>query len=774
MSSKRVPRADLIKERLAYLEKINAGTLGTLELATTLGEFGASLTCIAGPEAILAQVDERARSLAPFAGTCFHLFDEGTGDLLPALCNPRESAEAMRSRLEALVEDRTVAMALRTRKPVFVQSGQGELLLQALSTPQRCRGLFLGELDGGRKDIPDTSLSILTIVMRSSAFVLESFELYRMVRQVNSELEEKIRRLAASERELAESRSLLKLILEHIPQFVYWKDPQGTYIGCNTNFARAAGCAVPAEVVGRTDPDMPWTTEEAARTSETDREVIETGRQAAHLIEPQHQADGREAWIEANKVPLRDASGQIIGLLGTYQDITERKANEEKLSRLALTDTLTGLPNRALFMERLERALERGKRRPGYRFAVLMVDLDRFKGINDRFGHPTGDRLLIEMGERISGCLRSVDTVARLGGDEFAVLLEELTQAGEVLQIARRIAAAVEMPFLREAKEIFTSASIGVLLRTGGYDNPDDILRDVDIAMYWVKERGGRRFRVFNPGMHEAAVRFATLESDMRQALLQEEFSLLYQPVYALDSGHIRGLEALVRWRHEDRGLLRPKEFIPVAEESGFILDLGRWVLDQACREAAGWSAEGLRAWVSVNLSARQLVQPELGDLIRDVLGRTGCPAERLHLELTESVLMEKPETALKTIRKLKDMGVSVAIDDFGTGYSSLSYLQRFPVDTLKIDKSFIRALTISHGGMEIVRAITVLAHSLGLTVVAEGVETGEQLRALHLLSCELVQGFYLSGPLPLSEARLLLKGGLAAGFPLSRGVVED
>jgi len=438
----------------------------------------------------------------------------------------------------------------------------------------------------------------------------------------------------------------------------------------------------------------------------------------------------------------------------------ERNMNEEQLTHQALHDELTGLPNRALFQERLGRAIRRAERRDDYRFAVVMMDLDRFKTINDTHGHLTGDKVLIEAARRIAPVLRSVDTLARLGGDEFAILLEEFDKPQQVIHIVRRIQEAVSLPMTVDGAELYTSASVGIVIKTADYASTDELLRDSDIAMYQAKGQGKGLFRVFNRAMHLAAMSTMALEHDLERALDAEEFRLVYQPIFRAGDKTLMGYEALIRWDHPQRGLVSPAEFIPVAEETGIILPIGQWALRQACATAARWFEPlgpdcGLT--MSVNLSAKQASYANLLAQVRRILYETGLAPERLKLELTETAVMDSPETSRQVLERLKILGVQLAIDDFGTGYSSLSHLSRLPVDCLKIDHSFILGLGELEENVEIVRAIVVLAQALGLEVVAEGVENEEQLEQVRSLGCTAVQGYLWGRPLDEDQAKALL-----------------
>jgi diguanylate cyclase (GGDEF)-like protein len=435
----------------------------------------------------------------------------------------------------------------------------------------------------------------------------------------------------------------------------------------------------------------------------------------------------------------------------------ERLEFEQKLRHQSLYDPLTGLANRTLALDRVQQALERFKRRDDVFYAVVIMDLDRFKIINDSLGHAVGDQVLEIISRRIVGALRGLDTVARFGGNEFILLLEDLATPGEAIRIVKRLRQAVMEPLPVAGREVQTSASFGVVLSPNTFERAEDLLQSAAIALHHVKASGRGRFKVFTPRMLKSAVERMTLEQELRMALEHGQFEVHYQPIWDLTSARMVGFEALARWRHPERGLVGPGSFISLAEETGIILDLGRVVLEKACTDLARWresDPSARKLTVAVNLSSKQFSEFSLVDHVEAILARTGLPPDRLKLEITESTIMVNAESALVMLRRLKTLGVQISIDDFGTGYSSLSYLQRFPVDTLKVDRSFVGRLGLDPENQEIVRAIVALAHSLGLDVVAEGVEEGSQATLLRAIGCECVQGFYFSRPLDGEKAQ--------------------
>jgi len=774
----------------------------------------------------------------------------------------------------------------------------------------------------------------------------------------NNQLMQEISDRTKAEAALLESQKMLQLVMDNIPQLLCWKDRDFIYLGCNRKLAQTTGFKNPEDVVGRTYYDLAWSIEQADFFRQYDTRVMETDTPEYHIIEPIHQKDGKQTWFSANKIPLHDDQENVIGILVTVEDITERKHAEDAVEALrhqnevilnsagegiyglnlegnitfvnpaatkmigcsveelisqhmhsiihhskpdgthysqqecliyaalkdgvihhvddevfwrkdgtsfpveyisnpilergeivgavvtfrditerlqaqqaqkqayeeleikvnerttelrnalvrlqkgiterkqteaallraavveatnqkleteiierkraetqllhnAFHDTLTSLPNRALFIDRLGHAIERTKRRENCLFAVLFLDLDRFKVINDSLGHIVGDELLLTLAQRLTACLRSEDTVARFGEDEFTILLEDIQDISEATQVAERIQTELTRPFVLNEHEVFSTVSIGIALSSSSYHHSEELLRDADIAMYCAKNLGRARYAVFDPVMHTKAVGRLQLETNLRRALEQQGFQLYYQPIISLQTSQITGVEALVRWQHPERGLLCPSEFISVAEETGLIIPLGRWVLEEACRQMCIWhkqfpTQKGYLT-LSVNLSVKQFIQPDLVKQVAGILRQTGLDAGSLKLEITESVIVENTEAATLILLELKALGVQLCMDDFGTGYSSLSYLHRFPIDILKIDQSFVSNMTVSEHNLQIIQAIVTLAHNLGVAVTAEGVETSEQLAQLKGLKCEFVQGYFFSYPVESSAVAALI-----------------
>jgi diguanylate cyclase (GGDEF)-like protein len=472
---------------------------------------------------------------------------------------------------------------------------------------------------------------------------------------------------------------------------------------------------------------------------------------------------GEWRWMLARGLAIRDAQGLPYRMAGSLTDITERKAGEARLVQEALSDSLTGLANRARLCERMEHVLERARRDASTQFSVLFLDLDRFKIVNDGLGHVVGDQLLCEFARRLVSCVRPTDTVARLGGDEFVILLEDISDPLDAGRVANRIHALLRKPFELDEHEIFTTASIGIAPGSPAYRNVQDLLRDADSAMYRAKALGKSRHEIFDSAMHEQALEVLKLETDLRRAIERKEFLLHYQPIVSLADGSLRGFEALVRWKHADRGMVSPAVFIPMMEETGLIVQLGSWVIGEACRQLKLWHDRfGTMPplGVSVNVSGKQFGKGNLAAEVEVVLNETQLPARCLTLEITESVMMVNAAESLAILHDLRRLGVGISVDDFGVGYSSLSQLHRFPIDTLKIDRSFVSRIGGEERDAEIIKTIVTLAHNLRMSVTAEGIETPLQLERIKTLGAEAGQGYLFSKPLAVEQIETLLATG--------------
>lgn len=461
-------------------------------------------------------------------------------------------------------------------------------------------------------------------------------------------------------------------------------------------------------------------------------------------------SDGNYRWVLSRGLAVRDDDGNVNRMAGSQTDITQRKLAEEQLLHDAFHDALTGLPNRFLFLDRVGLCFDRAKRRSNYLFVVMLLDFDNFKFINDSLGHFAGDRLLTDIARKLEAILRPGDTIARFGGDEFAVLLDDISSVRAAEKVIERIQSELNEPFLLNSNEIFLTVSIGIALSSSSEQSPEALLRDAETAMYRAKSSGRACYKIFDTSMHEQAKARLQLETDLRWAIERNEFQIYYQPIISLQAKQIIGFEALIRWNHPKRGLVHPSEFIPVAEETGLIVPLGEWMLKASCRQIKVWQEMGFNNLrVSVNFSAHQFQNRNLAGMVESVLKDAQLSGDVLKVEITESIAMKNIDFSISTMKALSEMGVQILIDDFGTGYSSLSYLKRFPINTLKIDRSFVHDLTINPDNAAITAAIIAMARSLNINVIAEGVETKEQLLFLKKEGCDLIQGYFFSKPIP-------------------------
>ncbi len=473
--------------------------------------------------------------------------------------------------------------------------------------------------------------------------------------------------------------------------------------------------------------------------------------------------DNSTIWVLTRGVAVRDAAGKATRMAGSLTDISARKRAEEQLLHDALYDALTQLPNRALFLDHLALVMDQARRRKGSTLAVLFLDLDRFKNINDSLGHSVGDELLVQLARRLGHFLRPGDTVARLGGDEFAILLNDVHGPSDATRVAERLQELIREKITVAGREVFTSASVGVALSSPSYRQAEEILRDADTAMYRAKAAGRGCYQVFDQTMHKSVVALLKLETELRRAVELKQFVMHYQPIVSLENGRIVGFEGLVRWKHPERGIVNPEHFISLAEETGLVVPLGWWVMRQACRHAREWQQifpSDPPLYVSVNVSGKVVMQPDVFDRVTAILEETGLPPTSLRLEITENVIMDHGEVALAKLAQFHKLGIQFSVDDFGTGYSSLSYLQRFAYDALKINRSFISEMERKGDASAIVQTIVALANMLKINVVAEGVETPLQLERLRQIGCSHAQGFWFSKPVDRAATQALLMNG--------------
>ncbi|MEH1889408.1 MAG: EAL domain-containing protein [Nostoc sp.] len=560
---------------------------------------------------------------------------------------------------------------------------------------------------------------------------------------------------------LARRQQEFKALVENAPDIISRFNTQLRYVYVNPAIEKVT--RISAETfIGKTNAELNLPEEFCRIYDHKLQQVFQTKQ------EMEFECSLAIAWetrhYHTRLVPELASDGSVYFVLSIARNITALKLAEAQLIHDAFHDVLTGLPNRALFMERLERALMQTKRRANYRFAVLFLDLDRFKVVNDSLGHMIGDQLLTALARRLENCLRSGDTVARLGGDEFTILLDDFNNINDVTGVVERIHEALTSAFKLSGYEVFTTVSIGIALNKGSYNRPEELLRDADIAMYRAKALGKARHEIFDSTMYTQVTKLLELEMDLRRAVERQEFQIHYQPIVLLETDKIIGFEALVRWQHPQHGLVPPDNFIPLAEETGLIIPIGYWVLREACRQMRAWQVQfptDPPLTISVNLSTKQFSQPELIDQINQIMQETGLEAGNLKLEITESVLMENIQLATFMLLQLQQMNIQLHLDDFGIGYSSLSYLHRFPSNALKIDRSFIIKIGANGENLEIIQAIIALAHSLNIDVIAEGVETVEQLAQLKAMKCNYAQGYFFSKPLDSKSVETLIASGI-------------
>jgi diguanylate cyclase (GGDEF)-like protein len=606
------------------------------------------------------------------------------------------------------------------------------------------------------------NVALAAWLRRSTAIGLASAMLLLCSIFLLSAISRQVRRISESEAALRESKNIIGAMLDAVPARIFWKDRDLTYLGCNGPFARDAGFSCPDDIIGKDDYQMGWW-EQADLYRTHDREVIKSGKSKLLIEEPMTNPSGKINTLLTSKVPLLDASGRIFGVLGTYVDVTERKRleqelslerqqHEDRISHMAHYDALTDLANRVLFYERMEELLNRQPQ--GASFAVLSLDLDRFKSVNDALGHPIGDQLLQAVAERISGCVRDNDLVARLGGDEFTILQTTLDETADAASLATRLIESVSAPYQLDGHQLVVGTSVGIAIAPKDGATSDQLMKNADLALYRCKTDGGSRYRFFERQMDAAREHRLAIEFDLRKAIANGEFTLNYQPVVDLQTGIITACEALIRWHQPERGLVLPAEFISIAEERGLIGEIGKWVLDQACSDAADWPDD---VKVAVNVSPVQFRHSDFVRAVTNSLQQSHLQASRLELEITELVLIQDRQAALAVLRRLQECGISIAMDDFGTGHSSLGYLRSFPFDRIKIDQTFVRDLPNSKDSLAIVRAVVGLGRGLGIVTTAEGVETEDQLEILRAEGCTEVQGYFFSTPKTAEEIKTLL-----------------
>ncbi|UCZ51460.1 EAL domain-containing protein [Bacillus shivajii] len=552
--------------------------------------------------------------------------------------------------------------------------------------------------------------------------------------------------LKLKENLLKDQKDFLRTIIDKNPNYIFARNRNGEFTIANKALADLYGTTV-KELLGKTEWHLNPNKDQVNRFIEQDEWVIEKGEE---LFVPEHKiidSEGNDVWIQITKIPIFSSSGEVEEVLCVSNDLTERMEKEKEIEYQAYHDNLTKLPNRAFFQERLTDILNGSINK---QLAIMFLDVDGFKKVNDSLGHSYGDYLLQMIAERLRGCIGEGDMIARMGGDEFTIILPNIDSVSYPEKVAKCIINTLKEPFWVDEYELIITSSIGISVYPDNGTNAETLVKNADTAMYHAKENGKNQYHFFIEEMSSLSFEKLKIESDLRKALQNNEFKLFYQPKLDLQTGEIVGMEGLLRWDSQYFGLVRPEKFIPIAEETGLIRDLGEWILIEGCRQNKLWQDEGndpLR--VALNLSIRQLLDPNFLQIVKSTLNRTGLEPHWLELEITESTLMDNEETVIEILQALKDLGIYISIDDFGTGYSSLSYLKRLPVNALKIDKSFISEIPISLDDQSLTKGIVAMAHSLNLKVIAEGVENEDQVEFLKSVKCDEIQGYFISRPLP-------------------------
>jgi diguanylate cyclase (GGDEF)-like protein/PAS domain S-box-containing protein len=732
---------------LAELTRVGRSVTSTLELDEVLRRIvEASLRLTGADEGFLALLDQQNDQL-----------------YLRAFKNV-ENEESKTIRLP--VTDTLLGAVLKQKKPLRLNCDPGDspikvstgfLVNNLLHVPILSKGTPLGVLSvdnrGSQRPFSERDEIMLSSLADYASAAIENARLYLKAQE---EIEERVK----ADEALRESEERYALAVRGANEGLWDWSLKVNKIYYSPRWAAIAG-ADPSELTD--SPDEWFSRIHPDDEPQIKKDILNHVRGLSSHFANEHRlqrSDGSYCWVLSRGIAVHDAKGVPVRMAGSLSDITDRKLAEQKLLHDALHDSLTGLPNRLLFMDRLGFAMERAKRVPNYLFAVLFLDLDRFKDVNDTLGHHTGDKLLVEIARMLEKNLRTTDTVARQGGDEFVILLDDIREISDATRIANRIQTDLNSSVVLDGREVYLTTSIGVVLSETGYISADDVLRDADIAMYRAKARGKARYEIFDPTMRDRIIHRLALESELRQAIEHNELCLHYQPIVSLTDGRLSGFEALVRWNHPGRGLLYPESFIHLAEETGLIIPLDRWVLQEACRQMVEWQNEfhgDAPLFVSVNLSGKQVAQPDLVNFISRVLDVSGLSPAYLTVEITERAIMENIEMASHVFRSLQALGIRIEIDDFGIGYSSLSYLAQLPINALKIDKYFVDLLLEGRHAL-ILEAIVMLAHGLQIPVIAEGVETAEQLNYLRSLACENAQGYFFASPCDAEKVNALLR----------------
>lgn len=746
-----------------------------LSWQSVLTKIGQSVTSSLKHDQVLRRIVEAAIHITHAEEGFLALLDEESGQLYLRAAKNMDRDKSQTMRLP--VSDNLIAQAFETGKPVrttaqidgepLIKVVTGFLVHSLLHVPIQSKGKTLGVLSvvnhTNQRAFKENDEALLISLADYAAVAIENADLY-------SKAQDEIAERKRIEGNLRESEERYALAVRGANDGIW-----------DWNFKTETIYFSPRwkSILGYSEEEVSEHPDEwFSRVHPEDLESLKLDI-SAHLggitthFENEHRMlhkDGTYRWILSRGIAVLNESGVATRLAGSQTDVTDRKYAEQKLLHDAFYDKLTNLPNRALFLDHLQLAVERAKRRPEYKFAVLFLDVDRFKDINDSYGHMVGDNLLVELAQMLASRMRTTDTIARFGGDEFVILIDDITDESNAIQIANWIDSELVNPFQIKRHEIFVTISIGIVLSEIGYERAEDILRDADIAMYDAKGNGRAKFEMFEPAMRVRIVERLEIETDLRRAIDNNELRVYYQVIGSLNTHQVAGFEALVRWQHPEKGIVTPDRFIPIAEETGLIIPIDRWVLREACYQMHDWQARFpsyASMTISVNLSSKQLIQPDLVEFIEETLSETGLNGNTLKLEITESAILENNEYILQVFNQLQELGIQIQIDDFGIGYSSLSYLSNFPINALKIDRSFVNSLNDESNNIQILQAIVNLSHRLGVGVIAEGVETVGQLTQLKQLGCEYGQGYLLSMPLESKEViKLLTETKLTGALP--------
>jgi len=752
----------LVRERAQLTTQLRR----QLNWQTTLARIGRSVTSSLNLDDVLRRIVEAATHLTRAEEGFLALLENGSDQLYIRAVKNIDSEKSKTMRLP--VNDSLVGVALRTKRPIrtttetdegpLIKVSTGFLVHSLLHVPIYAKGKPLGVLSvvnhSAQRPFKEIDEVLLIALADYAAVALENANLYMQAKMEISERKK-------VEQALRISKDRYELSMRGANDGLWDWDLQNDEVYYSQRWKAMLGYA---------DRDVSNSSDEwLKRIHPEDVEKLKLDL-TAHFkgstshFENEHRMlhrDGTYRWMLSRGLAVFNEDKRALRIAGSQTDITDRKYAEDKLLHDAFYDTMTGLPNRGLFLDHLTLAVERAKRKKDYQYAVLFMDLDRFKDVNDVHGHLTGDKLLVAVAHKLSKRLRATDTFARFGGDEFVILLEDIRNIDDANQVVEWIMQELSPTFTIDAHEINISASIGIVMGEKSYQTPDDVLRDADIALYNAKSKGKSRSELFTNDMREYVMERLELEADLRRAVKNDELTLHYQIISSLKTNHVVGFEALVRWNHPQRGLLQPAEFIPFAEETGQIIAIDRWVMERACKQLKDWQetyANLKPIYMSVNMTTSHLIHPDIIDFIQSTIQKTQLAPDCLRIEITESAILEYTEENAHILQQIRDLGVQVQIDDFGIGYSSLSYLSKFPINGLKIDNSFINTINTDNSNLQIVQAIISLSNELGIGVVAEGIEDRAQLDQLKKLGCEFGQGYYLSYPMDRRKMKAKLE----------------